>query len=61
MLDVSIQQEKSAMAKKLPWHSIKAAVHHNDTNCNTGNNIETENWRSGTGGKPLCYECAKLR
>jgi hypothetical protein len=48
------------MAKKSPWHSIKAGVHHDNSNCNTGNNIETENWRSGTGGKPLCAECARL-
>jgi len=48
------------MAKKSPWHSIKENVHHNNTNCNTGNNIETENVRQGTGGKPLCKECAKL-
>lgn len=43
-----------------PWHSIKAGVHHNNTECNTGNNIERENWRPGTGGKPLCRECADL-
>ena len=42
------------------WHSIKSGVHHNNTNCNTGNNIERENVRLGTGGKPLCSECAYL-
>jgi hypothetical protein len=47
------------MPKKAPWHSIKASVHHNNTNCNTGNNIERENYKEGTGGKPLCEECAK--
>jgi hypothetical protein len=26
----------------------------------TGNNIERENLRQGTGGKPLCKECARL-
>ena len=46
--------------KKSPWHSIKADVHHVCTNCNTGNNIETENVRQGTGGKPLCKECSGL-
>lgn len=46
--------------KKTPWHSIKQNVHHNDTSCNTGNNIERENLREGTGGKPLCAECARL-
>ena len=43
-----------------PWHSIKQFVHHNNTDCNTGNNIERENRCSGTGGKPLCSECARL-
>lgn len=50
-----------SMAKKSPWHSIKANVHHDNTDCNTGNNIERENIRQGTGGKPLCAECARLR
>lgn len=35
--------------KKSPWHSIKQSVHHDNTECNTGNNIERENLRSGTG------------
>ena len=48
------------MAKVSPWHSIKQSVHHNNTNCNTGNNIEKENKREGTGGKPLCQECTRL-
>lgn len=43
-----------------PWHSIKSDRHHNDTGCKTGNNIESENRRSGTGGKPLCQECKNL-
>lgn len=46
--------------KKAPWHSVKQDVYHDDTNCNTGNNIETENLRSGTGGKPKCKECSRL-
>jgi hypothetical protein len=48
------------MARTSPWHSIKSEVHHNNTDCNTGNNIEAENRREGTGGKPLCEECKKL-
>ena len=48
------------MPQKSPWHSIKSDVHHNDTECNTGNNIESENRRQGTGNKPLCRECANL-
>lgn len=49
--------------KTNPWHSVKATdppVHHDNTECNTGNNIEKENLRSGTGGKPLCHECEGL-
>ena len=49
-----------AMAKKAPWHSVKSDVYHDDTDCNTGNNIERENLRSGTGGKPKCSECKRL-
>jgi len=45
------------MTRKPAWHSIKQNVHHVCSNCNTGNNIERENLRSGTGGKPLCSEC----
>lgn len=37
------------MPKVQPRHSIKQTVHHDNTNCNTGNNIEKENLRSGTG------------
>lgn len=46
--------------RKSPWHSVKQNVHHDNTECNTGNNIETENLRQGTGSKPLCQECARL-
>lgn len=48
------------MPKKSPWHSVKQDVHHNNTECNTGNNIETENLRQGDGNKPLCEECKRL-
>jgi len=50
------------MPKVSPWHSIKedVDVYHNNTECHTGNNIEIENRREGTGGKRLCKDCAKL-
>jgi hypothetical protein len=48
------------MPQTSAWNSSKAGVYHNNTNCNTGNNIEQENMRDGTGGKPLCQECADL-
>lgn len=49
------------MPKKSPWHSIKKdaeLVYHDNSNCKTGNNIEKENIRPGTGGRRLCDECA---
>jgi hypothetical protein len=48
------------MPQVAPWHSVKQPFHHNNTNCNTGNNIEQENRRDGTGQKPLCKECERL-
>lgn len=49
------------MAKISPWYSIKTRdVHHNSTKCNTGNNIEQEYRRSGTGDLPRCKECTLL-
>jgi hypothetical protein len=43
-----------------PFYSIKQDRHHNNDKCTEGNNIEPENRRSGTGGKPLCSRCATL-
>jgi hypothetical protein len=57
---LAIAYRRIRTMKKSPWHSIKQNVYHNDTDCNTGNNIERENIRQGTGGKPLCAECARL-
>lgn len=48
------------MAKKAPWHSTLQDVYHDNTECNTGNNIERENLQSGKGGKRRCRECARL-
>ena len=42
------------------WHSVLQDVHHVCTECYTGNNIEEEHFRLGTGGKPRCSECAGL-
>ena len=44
------------MAQIFPWHSIKTDVHHNNTECNNGKNIQPEDRRAGTGDKPLCME-----
>jgi hypothetical protein len=53
------------MTKTNPWHSVldegKAeGRHHDETDCNTGNNIEQENRRSGTGDLAKCDECRRL-
>ena len=48
------------MAKTAPFHSVLQNVHHNNTSCTEGNNIERENLRQGTGGKPLCANCQRL-
>ncbi|BAN00347.1 hypothetical protein YM304_00330 [Ilumatobacter coccineus YM16-304] len=56
----ALANREEATMKTAPWHSIKSTVHHDNTSCNTGNNIESENKRSGTGGKPKCSECKSL-
>jgi hypothetical protein len=43
-----------------PFYSIKQSVHHDNTLCTEGNNIEPINKRSGTGNKPRCSHCARL-
>jgi hypothetical protein len=50
------------MSKVAAFHSSKpgTAVHHNDNKCTEGNNIETANKKSGTGGLPLCNHCKNL-
>jgi hypothetical protein len=48
------------MPQRAPWHSVKQPDYHNNTACKTGNNIEPENLRQGTGGKRLCKECEEL-
>ena len=51
------------MPRKSPWYSVKAntpSVHHDNTLCTEGNNIEPHNRREGTGGRPLCDHCRRL-
>lgn len=45
-----------AFYSKLPG----TGVHHNNSSCTTGDNIESYNRVSGTGGLPLCSQCAGL-
>ena len=51
---------RKQLTKKASWHSIHSDVHHNNTGCHTGFNIDPQNLRQGTGGKPLCHECNSL-
>jgi len=45
-----------------PWHSIKTGqtVYHDNTGCVDGDNIDPEDRREGTGGRPLCAHCLLL-
>jgi hypothetical protein len=43
-----------------PWYSIKAQVHHNNPQCNSGRLIGNPNRRLGDGGRPLCEQCQSL-
>ncbi|HSK83843.1 MAG TPA: aquaporin [Rubrobacter sp.] len=43
-----------------PWHSVNSDIYHDNPDCQTGNSIDPENIRPGTGGKRLCEECARL-
>ena len=50
------------MAKVSAFHSKKnPGVYHVCSNCTEGNNIETENKVSGTGGGTLCNRCKDLQ
>ncbi len=51
------------MTKVSPIYSAKQnapQVHHDNNKCKERNNIEPENVRQGTGGRPLCKHCADL-
>jgi len=53
---------EAQVAKTFPFYSLKPGVrvHHNDTLCTEGNNIEAYNRQQGTGGHPLCDHCRRL-
>ena len=55
-----LRETTGALRGEGPWHSAEANVYHNNPNCNTGNSIEPENVRQGTGNKQLCKECQRL-
>lgn len=53
---------EEVIMKTNPFHSKLPGtdVHHNNTSCTTGNNIESYNKVAGTGGLPLCGQCSRL-
>ena len=46
------------MARASAWHSRLGGPYHDETRCDTGNNIEKENRVAGTGERAHCKECA---
>lgn len=53
--------------KTYPYHTTRweyapehRNVYHNDSACPDGKRIKPEHRQSGTAGRPLCKECAKL-
>ncbi len=56
----TLRQTTGALKGEGPWYSANSDVYHNNRNCHTGNSMNPENVRQGTGGKPLCEECQRL-
>jgi hypothetical protein len=56
----AVRQTTGALRGEGPWHSANSEVYHNNPNCQTGNSMDPENVRQGTGGKTLCEECERL-
>jgi hypothetical protein len=52
--------EEYEMTTGPPWHSSRAAVHHDNSRCVEGYIIKFSVLRSGNGGRPLCAECESL-
>ena len=51
------------MSKVAPFHSTKhnaPNVYHDNNKCTEGNNIEKENVKAGTDGRPKCKHCVSL-
>jgi hypothetical protein len=55
-----LRETTGALKGEGPWHSVNSEVYHNNPNCQTGNSMDPQNVRQGTGGKPLCEECKRL-
>ncbi len=51
------------MSKTTAWHSTRPddkKVHHDETTCTEGNNIESRYRATGTGGYPKCARCKEI-
>jgi len=51
-----VEMKVNSFHSKLP----DASVYHDNNQCTEGNNIETANRVSGTGGHPKCDHCKRL-
>lgn len=56
----SLRETTDTLGGGGPWYAADSDVYHNNANCQTGNSIDPENVRKGTGGKSLCGECERL-
>ena len=56
----TLRETTGALRGEGPWHSANSDVYHNNPSCQTGNSMDPENVRQGTGGKTLCEECQRL-
>ena len=56
----TLRETTGALRGERPWHSANSDVYHNNPSCQTGNSMDPENVRRGTGGKSLCEECQRL-
>jgi hypothetical protein len=57
---MQLNGKEETMPRTFAWHSIKEPHHHENTRCGPGSEIPAHNRVSGTGGKPLCKNCARL-
>jgi hypothetical protein len=44
----------------IAWHSLKGSVHHDNDHCETALLMQSRNFKTGTGEKPLCRHCESL-
>ena len=44
----------------IAWHSVRSHCYHTSSQCTSGDDIEPENYRSGTGNKRQCGQCTRL-